>query len=81
MRKSTDHGLEQQFNSLDNQEQSALHILNQQFRFSFTRHSDAGGGTMARPALKEMLGDIQVVKLGWFIKLTDYHAVFMTLKP
>lgn len=68
VRKSTDHGLEQQFNSLDNQEQSALaYIQSQQFQgWQFYKtYSDAAlsGGTMARPALKEMLAEIHAGKI------------------
>ncbi|MBN1324988.1 MAG: recombinase family protein [Alphaproteobacteria bacterium] len=68
VRKSTDHGLEQQFNSLDNQEQSCkAYIQSQQFQgWQFYKtYSDAAisGGTMARPALKEMLGEIHAGKI------------------
>lgn len=68
VRKSTDHGLEQQFNSLDNQEQSALaYIQSQQFQgWQFYKtYSDAAlsGGTMARPALKEMLEEIHAGRI------------------
>lgn len=68
VRKSTDHGLEQQFNSLNNQEQSCkAYIQSQQFQgWQFYKtYCDAAlsGGTMARPALKEMLCDIQAGKI------------------
>src|SRR5574344_1663586 len=68
VRKSTEHGLEQQFNSLDNQEQSCkAYIQSQQFQgWQFYKtYSDAAlsGGTMARPALKEMLAEIHAGKI------------------
>ena len=68
VRKSTEHGLEQQFNSLDNQEQSCkAYIASQQFQgWKFYKtYSDAAlsGGTMARPALKEMLTEVNAGKI------------------
>ena len=63
VRKSTEHGLEQAFNSLDNQEQSCkAYISSQAFNnWEYTKtYSDGGisGGTMERPGLQEMLSDI-----------------------
>ena len=63
VRKSTEHGLEQAFNSLDNQEQSCkAYISSQSFNnWEYTKtYSDGGisGGTMERPGLQEMLSDI-----------------------
>ena len=63
VRKSTEHGLEQVFNSLDNQEQSCkAYISSQAFNnWEYTKtYSDGGisGGTMERPGLQEMLSDI-----------------------
>lgn len=68
VRKSTERGLDQQFNSLDNQEQACrAYITSQQFQgWEFARtYSDAAisGGTMARPALQEMLNDIRANKI------------------
>ena len=62
-RKSTEHGLEQAFNSLDNQEQSCkTYISSQAFNnWEYTKtYSDGGisGGTMERHGLQEMLSDI-----------------------
>ena len=63
VRKSTEHGLEQAFNSLDNQEQSCKAYISSQafnnWEYSKT-YSDGGisGGTMERPGLQEMLSDI-----------------------
>ena len=63
VRKSTEHGLEQEFNSLLNQEESCkAYIASQAFNnWEYVRtYTDAAisGGTMDRPALKQMLDDI-----------------------
>ena len=62
-RKSTEHGLEQEFNSLQNQEESCkAYIASQAFNGwqYYKTYSDAAisGGTMERPGLQEMLSDI-----------------------
>ena len=62
-RKSTEHGLEQEFNSLQNQEESCkAYIASQSFNGwqYYKTYSDAAisGGTMERPALKQMLDDM-----------------------
>ena len=62
-RKSTEHGLEQEFNSLQNQEESCkAYIASQSFNgWQYCKtYSDAAisGGTMERPALKQMLDDM-----------------------
>ncbi len=62
-RKSTEHGLEQEFNSLQNQEESCkAYIASQSFNSwqYYKTYSDAAisGGTMERPALKQMLDDM-----------------------
>lgn len=64
VRKSTEKGLELQFNSLHNQEESCRnYILSQAFNNwkYYKTYTDGGisGGTMERPALQEMLNDIQ----------------------
>ncbi|HNY25041.1 MAG TPA: recombinase family protein [Alphaproteobacteria bacterium] len=64
VRKSSEHGLDQEFNSLDNQEQAAkAYIMSQTFQgWEYIKtYSDAAisGGTMVRPALQEMLTDIR----------------------
>lgn len=69
VRKSTDRGLDQQFNSLDNQEQACrAYIASQAFQgWQFAKtYSDAAisGGTMARPALQELLTDIRAGRIG-----------------
>lgn len=63
IRKSTEHGLEQEFNSLQNQEESCkAYIASQSFNgWQYCKtYSDAAisGGTMERPALKQMLDDM-----------------------
>lgn len=68
VRKSTEHGLEQEFNSLDNQELACRsYITSQQFQgWEFYKtYSDGGisGGTMARPGLQEMLSEIKSGKI------------------
>ena len=68
VRKSTEHGLEQEFNSLDNQELACKsYIASQTFQgweYSQT-YSDAAisGGTMARPGLRQMLEDIRAGRI------------------
>ena len=62
-RKSTEHGLEQEFNSLQNQEEPCKsYITSQSFNGwqYYKTYSDAAisGGTMERPALKRMLDDM-----------------------
>ena len=64
VRKSTEKGLELEFNSLHNQEEACRsYILSQAFNNweYFKTYTDGGisGGTMERPALKQMLEDIR----------------------
>lgn len=64
VRKSTEKGLELEFNSLHNQEDACRsYILSQAFNNweYFKTYTDGGisGGTMERPALKQMLEDIR----------------------
>ena len=64
-RKSTEDGLEQDFNSLDAQREACLAFIASQKELGWTplsRHYDDGGisgGTMDRPALQLLLDDIQ----------------------
>ena len=64
-RKSTEEGLEQDFNSLDAQREAcAAYIASQAslgWRLMAKSYDDGGisGGTMDRPALQNLLGDIQ----------------------
>jgi DNA invertase Pin-like site-specific DNA recombinase len=68
-RKSTEEGLEQAFNSLDAQREScAAYILSQAglgWRALAKHYDDGGisGGTMDRPALKDLLDDIKSGKI------------------
>jgi len=68
-RKSTDEGLEQEFNSLNAQRESAEAFIKSQASEGWTclpeRYDDAGftGGNMERPALKRLLADIEAGKV------------------
>lgn len=64
-RKSSDEGLEQEFNSLDAQRESAIAYIQSQRHEGWTAvdtlYDDGGysGGSMQRPALKRLLIDIE----------------------
>ena len=64
-RKSTDEGLEQEFNSLDAQREAAEAFIASQKSEGWTclaaRYDDGGctGGNMDRPALKKLLTDVE----------------------
>ena len=67
-RKSTEHGLDMEFNSLQNQEESCkAYILSQAFNGweYYKTYSDGGisGGTMERPALQSLMADIRARKI------------------
>jgi site-specific DNA recombinase len=68
-RKSTEEGLEQEFNSLDAQRESAEAFIRSQTHEGWTclpdRYDDGGftGGNMQRPALLRLLADIQAGKI------------------
>ncbi|GIW90481.1 MAG: hypothetical protein KatS3mg109_0913 [Pirellulaceae bacterium] len=68
-RKSTDEGLDQEFNSLDAQRESGEAFVKSQAHEGWTllpdRYDDGGytGGNMERPALKRLLADIEAGKI------------------
>lgn len=65
-RKSTEHGLELEFNSLDAQREACEAYIKSQahegWSASAKRYDDAAysGGTLERPALQTLLSDIDV---------------------
>jgi site-specific DNA recombinase len=68
-RKSSDEGLEQEFNSLDAQREACLAYIQSQKSEGWTpvkqSYNDGGfsGGTMERPGLQQMLADIKAGKV------------------
>src|SRR5271169_3964304 len=68
-RKSSEHGLEQDFNSLDAQREAAEAYIKSQahegWKLIKTHYDDGGlsGGTLERPALQSLLVDIQARKI------------------
>ena len=68
-RKSSEHGLEQDFNSLDAQREAAEAYIKSQahegWRLVKGRYDDGGlsGGTLERPALQSLLDDIRARKV------------------
>jgi site-specific DNA recombinase len=68
-RKSTEEGLEQEFNSLDAQRESAEAYIRSQVHEGWIclpdRYDDGGftGGNMERPALRRLLADIEAGKI------------------
>jgi site-specific DNA recombinase len=68
-RKSTEEGLEQNFNSLDAQREAALAYIQSQRHEGWkclpVRYDDGGftGGNMDRPALKRLLADVEAGKI------------------
>jgi site-specific DNA recombinase len=68
-RKSSEHGLEQDFNSLDAQREAAEAYIKSQghegWRLIKANYDDGGlsGGTMERPALQMLLADVQAGKI------------------
>ncbi|MGW5837960.1 recombinase family protein [Methylorubrum extorquens] len=68
-RVSTEHGLEQEFNSLDNQREAAEAYIKSQahegWRCLPTRYDDGGysGGSLDRPALQRLLVEIQARRI------------------
>jgi site-specific DNA recombinase len=68
-RKSTEEGLQQEFNSLDAQRESAEAFIRSQVNEGWTclpeRYDDGGftGGNMERPALRRLMADIEAGKI------------------
>jgi DNA invertase Pin-like site-specific DNA recombinase len=68
-RKSTEEGLEQEFNSLDPQREAGEAFIKSQAHEGWTclpdRYDDGGftGGNMERPALQRLLADIEAGKI------------------
>lgn len=68
-RKSSEEGLEQSFNSLDAQHEACIAYIQSQKHEGWTalreRYDDGGfsGGTMDRPGLTKLLGDVQAGKV------------------
>ena len=68
-RKSTEEGLEQEFNSLDAQRESAEAFIRSQAGEGWTclpdRYDDGGftGGNMDRPALKRLMADVEAGRI------------------
>jgi DNA invertase Pin-like site-specific DNA recombinase len=68
-RKSTEEGLEQEFNSLDAQREACTAFIQSQrgvgWKALTTRYDDGGisGGSMERPALKALLADTEAGKI------------------
>lgn len=93
-RKSTTEGLEQEFNTLDAQRESALAYIASQRHEGWveieTRYDDGGftGGNMDRPALKQLLADIQSGRVNCVVvykvdrlsrSLLDFSRIMETL--
>src|SRR6476469_4833127 len=78
-RKSTEEGLEQEFNSLDAQRESAEAFIRSQTHEGWTclpeRYDDGGftGGNMERPALQCLLADIADGKIDVVISYKIYR--------
>ena len=68
-RKSSEEGLEQSFNSLDAQREACESFVSSQrhegWKMLPTRYDDGGysGGTMERPALRQLLQDVEAGKI------------------
>src|SRR5476649_2440745 len=68
-RKSTEEGLEQEFNTLDAQRESAEAFIKSQAGEGWTcvadRYDDGGftGGNMDRPAVKRLMADVEAGKV------------------
>jgi site-specific DNA recombinase len=72
-RKSTEEGLEQEFNTLDAQRESAEAFIKSQAHEGWTcladRYDDGGftGGNMDRPALQRLMADVEAGRIDCLI--------------
>ncbi len=94
VRKSTEHGLDQKFNSLQNQEEACKsYIASQAFNGwgYYKTFADGGisGGTMERPSLQEMLEEIRLGKIQIVVvykvdrlsrSIVDFHKMMTEFK-
>jgi site-specific DNA recombinase len=89
-RVSTEHGLEQEFNSLDNQREASEAYIKSQahegWRLMRDRYDDGGfsGGSMERPALKKLLDAVRARRIDVIVvykvdRLTRSLADFVEL--
>ena len=80
-RVSTDHGLDQEFNSLDAQYDAASAYIKSQAHASWTlirsRYDDGGysGGSTDRPDLQRLLDDIRARKIDVIVVYKVEHAL------
>ena len=81
-RKSSEHGLEQDFNSLDAQREAADTYIKSQahegWRLVKARYDDGGlsGGTLERPALQTLLAEIRLRKVDIVYKVARIPSAF-----
>src|SRR6202162_86405 len=89
-RVSTEHGLEQEFNSLDNQREASEAYVKSQahegWKLIRTHYADGGysGGSMDRPALRRLLDDVRARRIDVIVvykvdRLTRSLADFVNL--
>lgn len=94
-RKSTDEGLDQEFNSLDAQREAAEAFIKSQASEGWTalpdKYDDGGfsGGNMDRPAMKRLMADVEAGKVDCIVvykvdrlsrSLMDFSRVMETLE-
>ena len=94
-RKSTDEGLDQEFNSLDAQREAAEAFIKSQASEGWTalpdKYDDGGfsGGNMDRPAMKRLMADVEARKVDCIVvykvdrlsrSLMDFSRVMETLE-
>lgn len=94
IRKSTEKGLDQNFNSLHNQEEACKnYILSQAFNnweyYKTFEDAAISGGTTNRPALQQMISEIKAGKIQTVIvykvdrlsrTIVDFHNIMKTLE-